>query len=195
MVCTVFYVRFISLHKNFDFIFDCTFTKISFYAIAFFLVLNCLYVPCYFSFIFYFLSYSPFKYQIYFCYRFPIYMHLFCFLLFTFFYFILFYSILNFSSIFYFIFIRLGFTSGTTPSSSTSTNRECSYESVLVVCVVGGLSFTEVAQVQSVLSEYVTNNSNNVLSSNSDGGQTSYTRVILLSNNSLSPENSLNFIS
>ena len=61
--------------------------------------------------------------------------------------------------------------------------------------MVGGLSFTEVAQVQSVLSEYVTNNSNNVLSSNSDGDQTSYTRVILLSNNSLSPENSLNFIS
>ena len=94
MFCTVFFVRFISLHKNFDFIFDCTFAKISIYVVAFFLVLNFLYVPCYFSFIFYFISYSPFKYLIYFCYKFPIYMHFFCFsfIYFTLFYFILFLS-------------------------------------------------------------------------------------------------------
>ena len=63
---------------------------------------------------------------------------------------------------------------------------------MLVVCVVGGLSFIEVAQVQSVLSEYVTNNP--VLTSSPDSDHNSYTRVILISNNSISPENSLNFI-
>lgn len=84
-------------------------------------------------------------------------------------------------------FPRLGFQSGTQgPSSGTARERECTYESVLVVCIVGGISYIEVAQVQSVLSQHAASQRN--------GGSEILSRVVLLSTSAVSPEDVLKFV-
>lgn len=123
-------------------------------------------------------------------------------------------SILHFFIIFFLILFRLGFSSGSASSSNANVSKEGTYESVLVVCVVGGLSYIEVHQVQSVLSEYVFTGSSSPLTATDENDKTDYnndygsnndknkrstvdgfTRVILLSTSAMSPEDALNFIS
>ena len=116
---------------------------------------------------------------------------------------------------FYFnLFFRLGFSSSTSSATSTNIVRECTYESVLVVCVVGGISYIEVAQVQSVINQFIAEHSSEHSqehsSSSSSSSSSSYnqsviemkvedicvgfTRVIILSNTTTSPEDVLKFI-
>jgi hypothetical protein len=84
---------------------------------------------------------------------------------------------------------RLGFQSGSQGASSgAARERESSYESVLVVCIVGGISYVEVAQVQSVLSQHAA-------SVHRNGGSEVLTRVVLVSTSAVSPEDVLSFVS
>jgi hypothetical protein len=84
---------------------------------------------------------------------------------------------------------RLGFQSGSQGASSgAARERESSYESVLVVCIVGGISYVEVAQVQSVLSQ-------DAASVHRNGGSEVLTRVVLVSTSAVSPEDVLSFVS
>ena len=57
-----------------------------------------------------------------------------------------------------------------------------------MVCIVGGISYVEVAQVQSVLSQHAATVRRN-------GGSEVLSRVVLVSTSAVGPEDVLNFVS
>lgn len=77
--------------------------------------------------------------------------------------------------------------------------RDGTYESVLVVCIVGGVSYWEIAQVQSVLHAF-----NEEIAQSLEGGRESgresgcggaVSRVVIVSSSAVAPEGILKFVS
>jgi hypothetical protein len=82
----------------------------------------------------------------------------------------------------------LGFQSGAgNAANGTAKDRENTYEAVLVVCVVGGVSYIEVAQVQSVLSSFL----KSYPELRTSGGAP---RVVIVSTSALEPESLLKYL-
>jgi hypothetical protein len=82
----------------------------------------------------------------------------------------------------------LGFQSGAgNTSNGTAKDRENTYEAVLVVCVVGGVSYIEVAQVQSVLSSFL----KSYPELSTSGG---VPRVVIVSTSAMEPESLLKYL-
>ena len=83
--------------------------------------------------------------------------------------------------------IRLGFQSSSQGATAAVRERDSTYESVLVVCLIGGISYVEVAQVQYVLSQHAADVLRN-------GGSEVLSRVVLVSTSAVSPEDVLQFV-
>ena len=72
-------------------------------------------------------------------------------------------------------------------SNGTAKDRDNIYEAVLVVCVVGGISYIEVAQVQSVLSSFLKSYPELRTPGNMP-------RVVIVSTSALKPESILEYL-
>lgn len=83
----------------------------------------------------------------------------------------------------------MGFQSGAgNTANGTAKDRDNNtYEAVLVVCVVGGVSYIEVAQVQSVLSTFL----KSYPELRTSGG---VPRVVMVSTSALEPESLLKYL-
>lgn len=97
---------------------------------------------------------------------------------------------------------RFGFSIPTTTTAQSSSIKKMNYENILVICILGGISYKEIAQIQLVLkNEYLYQNSmrnttkNNDRNNNKNDIDIKLSRIVILSGKALCPEDILKIIS